>query len=709
MIAIPVADDLVAAVTYDIGDLVDARTHVAALSRHSSDIVAIAGIDSGLRWISPTVETMLGYPAEAIVGRCAVDLVHPDDVDVVVPRFLEVATDPSSIPTVELRLKHADGGFRWFHCSVSNQYDDPAVRGLVMSLHDIDARRQSEDALRMSELRMRTILETAADAIITTDEDGRIIEFNRAAERIFGVSAVDVIGTVYPDLLPDSAENRIWEQKSVGAVQSGLPMDIVTMRADGEEFEARISMSRTKIDGRTLTTAILRDVTEEKETARVLERRGLYDELTGLATRKLLIDRLEVAIRRGKRRRTVIGVLLLDLDRFKNVNDGLGHDVGDALLVEVAARLRSGAGEGNTVARLGADEFVVLCDEARDIDDISDRASRLDEVLRAPFLLGSEEVMLTASIGVAVWNGGDERADELVRHADVAMYRAKDRGRGRIELFDERMQTIVSARIGLEYALRRAIERDELVAYYQPIVAFSTGRPTHFEALVRWQRPDLELVAPDEFIGIAEETGLIHPIGEWMLQRAALDCASWQDLAPGVGVSVNVSPRQFDSPSVVEVVASTLRDSGLAAELLGLEITESVLVDDPDETVALLDQLKALGVRIALDDFGTGYSSLTYLQQLPIDELKIDRSFVATLEDERSDLVLLQMMVQLGRAFDLKVVAEGIDTDRKLRRIQRLGCHYGQGYLFARPAGFEQVMRRFEASGAGAADVIARS
>jgi EAL domain-containing protein (putative c-di-GMP-specific phosphodiesterase class I) len=275
------------------------------------------------------------------------------------------------------------------------------------------------------------------------------------------------------------------------------------------------------------------------------------------------------------------------------------------------------------------------------------------------------------------------------------MYRAKDRGRGRIELFDQRMQTLVAARLDLESSLRRAIERDELVAHYQPIVAFASGRPTHLEALVRWQRPGTELVPPDQFIGIAEETGLIHPIGEWMLQRAALDCARWQAIAPGVGVSVNVSPRQFDSPSVVEAVDAALRETGLAPELFGLEITESVLVEDADETIVLLEDLKRLGVRIALDDFGTGYSSLTYLHRLPIDELKIDRSFVAVLEDETSDLVLLQMMVQLGRAFDLKVVAEGIDTDRKLRRIQRLGCHFGQGYLFARPAPFEQVWNRF--------------
>jgi diguanylate cyclase (GGDEF)-like protein/PAS domain S-box-containing protein len=708
VIAVPVDYDVVAVITYDIGDLVDARGRAAALSQHSSDIVAITSPDSGLAWISPAVEAMLGYRADELVGRCTVDLVHPDDVAAVVEAFLAVADDASVVPTVELRLLRADGEYKWFQCTIANRLDDPDVRGVVLSMHDIDARRRSEDALRLSELRMRSILETAADAIITTDDAGVILEFNQAAERIFGHPATDVIGGLYTDLLSGPSENRMWARKAFGAARTGVPIEVVTTRADGEEFEARIAISLTAIDGRTLTTAIVRDVTKEKEAARALEQRGLYDELTGLASRKLLIDRLDEAIRRAKRRHSVVGVLLLDLDRFKHVNDSLGHDVGDALLVEVAERLRAGAGEGNTVARLGGDEFVVLCDEPRDIDEISDRAGRLDEVLRAPFAIGGDDLMLTASIGIAIWDGGDEPADELVRHADAAMYRAKDRGRGRIELFDQRMQTLVAARLDLESSLRRAIERDELVAHYQPIVAFASGRPTHLEALVRWQRPGTELVPPDEFIGIAEETGLIHPIGEWMLHRAALDCARWQDIAPGVGVSVNVSPRQFDSPSVVEAVEAALRETGLAPELFGLEITESVLVDDADETIALLDELKSLGVRIALDDFGTGYSSLTYLHRLPIDELKIDRSFVAVLEDESSDLVLLQMMVQLGRAFDLKVVAEGIDTDRKLRRIQRLGCHFGQGYLFARPAPFEQVMQRFAQNVGPASETGAR-
>jgi diguanylate cyclase (GGDEF)-like protein/PAS domain S-box-containing protein len=695
VIAIPIGIDVVATMAYDIAELVDARTHAAALSQHSSDVVAIAGPDSGLVWVSPAVEAMLGYPVDAMIGKCAVDLVHADDVDAVVSRFLTVGGDPSVTPTVELRLLRSDGDYRWFQCSIANRLDDPDVRGIVMSMHDIHARRCSEDALRMSELRMRSILETAADAIVTSDDTGTIIEFNQAAERMFRRSASEMIGRFYYDILGPKAGNKMWARKAIDAARSGIPMEIVTQRADGEAFEARISISRTSLDGRTLITAILRDVTQEKETARVLEQRGLYDDLTGLASRKLLIDRLEESVRRARRRRTFVGVVLLDVDRFKHVNDSLGHDVGDALLVEIAQRLQAGAGETNTVARLGGDEFVVLCDEVGDIDEVSDHAHRLDELLRAPFTLGDVELMLTASIGIAVWNGGDEPADELVRHADAAMYRAKDRGRGRIELFDEPMQAQVSERLTLESALRRAIDRDELVSYYQPIVAFTSGRATHLEALVRWQRPDVELVPPDQFIGIAEETGLINEIGEWMLDRAAHDCATWQEIAPGVGVSVNVSPRQFDSHSIIDAVAGVLRDTGLAPELLGLEITESVLLGDADETVGMLRELKALGVRVALDDFGTGYSSLTYLQRLPIDELKIDRTFVAVLEDEESDLNLLQMMIQLGRAFDLKVVAEGIDTDRKLRRIQRLGCHFGQGFLFARPAPFDQVTARF--------------
>jgi diguanylate cyclase (GGDEF)-like protein/PAS domain S-box-containing protein len=695
LIAVPLAHDVVAAITYDIAELVAARGRASVLAQDSSDIVAVAGIDSGLSWISPAVEHLLGLRADQLIGHCAVDLVHPDDRDGVVERFVSLAHDPATSPTVDLRLRRADGGYHWFSCSLSSRVDDPDVRGIVMSMHDIDAVRRSEEALRMTESRMSGILATADDAIVTSDADGIVLQFNRAAERIFRLTAEEIIGNRYADVIPHARDYGMWTRRAHDAARTGRPIEIRTMRADGEEFEARISVSMTEVGGRVATTAIVRDVTNEKEAARALEQRGLYDELTGLASRKLLIDRIEEAVRRARRRNTVVGVLLLDLDRFKNVNDSLGHDRGDALLVEVAARLRAGAGDGNTVARLGGDEFVVVCDEVRDIDEISDRASRVDEALRALFVIEGDEVMLTASIGIAVWNGGNERADDLVRHADAAMYRAKDRGRGRIELFDEKMQTLVAARLDLESSLRRAIERDELVAYYQPIVAFTSGRPTHLEALVRWQRTDSQLVPPDRFIGIAEETGLIHAIGAWMLQRAASDCAAWQKLAPGVGVSVNVSPRQFDSPTIVDTVSDVLRTAGLAPELLALEITESVLVDDADEAVRLLERLKDLGVRIALDDFGTGYSSLTYLHRLPIDELKIDRSFVGALEDETADLNLLQMMIQLGRAFDLNVVAEGIDTDRKLRRIQRLGCHLGQGFLFARPAPFQQVMHRF--------------
>jgi diguanylate cyclase (GGDEF)-like protein/PAS domain S-box-containing protein len=426
-----VSDDIVVTMTDDIGELVSARSRASALAQHSSDIVAITNVDAGLSWISPAVEGILGYRPEELVGGCTVDLVHPDDVALVVERFTTVSEDSTQHRTVELRLRSADGEYQWFLCSIANRVDDPEVRGIVMSMHDIDARRRSEDALRMSESRMRSILETAADAIITIDESGMILEFNKAAERIFRVSAIEVLGSRYADMLEGPEATVQLSDRTFGAATSGEPIELLVARADGEQFDARISVSSTTIEGRTLTTAIVRDVTKEKEAGRALEQRGLYDELTGLASRKLLIDRLAEAVRRAERRRSVVGVLLLDLDRFKHVNDSLGHDVGDALLVEVAHRLLVAAG-GDTVARLGGDEFVVLCDEARDIDEISDRAGRLDEVLRAPFMLHGEEVMLTASIGIAVSRGGNERADELVRHADTAMYRAKREGRSAV-------------------------------------------------------------------------------------------------------------------------------------------------------------------------------------------------------------------------------------------------------------------------------------
>ncbi len=705
IIAIPVGPDLVATVSFDVAALVNAQRRVTALTENAIDIVAIAGVDSGLEWVSPAVERVLGYRAADLVGRCAADIIHPDDLGEMIEAFTTSLGDASISRPVELRVLHAEGSFRWFECTATNRLEDEDIRGIVLSLHDIDARRRSEDALRASESRTRSILETAGDAIISADEHGVIEVFNREAERIFGVAAESVIGSSFRKLLPPSALDRLRQEFSRGSELgtygrefTGEPIEMITARASGDEFPARISMATTRVNDRVLYTAIVRDITKQKVTERALEQMALYDELTGLPNRRLLLDRMNEAVVRARSREQVVGIMFLDLDRFKLVNDSLGHDVGDTLLMLVAYRLRTAVREEDTVARLGGDEFVVLCDGLDDIDALTDHALRIADALRTPFQVGDNDVFVTASIGISVWNGGAETALELLRYADTAMYRAKDHGRDRFEVFDERMQALVSARLDVESALRYALERNELCAFYQPIVALATGRPTHLEALARWNRPNRPVVNPNDFIHIAEDTGLIVPIGEWMLRQATADCAGWQEIAPGVGVSVNVSGRQFEAGDFTAIVGSALEDSGLAPSLLTLEITESVLLDDAERTLGALQDLRALGIRIALDDFGTGYSSLTYLHRLPIDELKIDQSFVRGLEARVTENTLLQMIVHLGRAFHLQVVAEGVDSELKLRVLQQLGCHFGQGFLFARPAPLGNVLSQFDST-----------
>jgi diguanylate cyclase (GGDEF)-like protein len=387
----------------------------------------------------------------------------------------------------------------------------------------------------------------------------------------------------------------------------------------------------------------------------------------------------------------VIGLLYLDLDDFKLVNDTLGQDVGDRLLARVAERLAGAIDAGDVLARPGGDEFIVLCDARRSADALVRLAGNITHALREPFVIGRHEVFLTASIGVATTGRDAETSVELLRNADTAMHRAKQRGRGQIERFDQAMRIELAARLGLESSLQRALERDELRAVYQPIVELASGRVVKHEALVRWLRPGNGMVSPDEFIKVAEDTGLIVPIGEWMLTRATADAAAWQAEQPGVGVAVNVSGRQLERSDLPSAVTRALRASELPPPLLTLEVTESVLVRDEARMLAALNELRALGVRIAIDDFGTGYSSLTYLHRLPIHELKIDGSFIATLDPTSEEHPLVGMMVQLGRALGFDTVAEHIDSPQKAEALQRMGCTYGQGFHFARPAPLDDL------------------
>lgn len=440
---------------------------------------------------------------------------------------------------------------------------------------------------------------------------------------------------------------------------------------------------------------VLTDITRRKELESQLHHQTFHDTLTGLANRALFLDRVDHAIARRNRSHTPITVLLLDLDDFKSVNESLGHAAGDALLVEVASRLRHCLRPGDTIARIGGDEFSVLLEDV-DVDGGRAVAERIMQTLVQPMTLGAREVATKVSVGIAEAGLG-ERSDELLRQADVAMYAAKAAGRACYRTFDPEVHAAALDRHALKADLQHAADRGELVVHYQPIVELANGRVTSLEALVRWQHPERGLLPPDSFIGIAEETGAIVPLGRWVLGEACRQTKEWQDELPAeqpISVSVNLSPRQVRDPALVEDVDGALAESGLAPERLVVEITENVLLESTDGVAETLDALKARGVRIAIDDFGTGYSNLGYLRDLPIDILKISKPFVDGVgKDDPEGSALARSIIKLGDNLNLTTVAEGIEMEGQLTDLQRLGCHSGQGFLLARPVEPPGVVR----------------
>jgi diguanylate cyclase (GGDEF)-like protein len=414
---------------------------------------------------------------------------------------------------------------------------------------------------------------------------------------------------------------------------------------------------------------------------------ALHDPLTGLPNRALLTDRLEHALSRKDRLPGEVVVLFLDVDQFKVVNDGMGHAAGDVLLRQLAERLRSVIRVGDTLARFGGDEFVVVCDKVTTAE-VDRLGERITAAVGAPFDLNGREVFVTASVGIAVV-GPDESAVTVLQNADVAMYRAKSRGRARSVTFDETMYRQASARLDTESGLRRALDRGELRVYYQPIVDTRTEEPTGFEALVRWEHPERGLVSPAEFIPVAEETGLIVPIGEWVLAEALAQTQTWRTELPGAAdftIAVNLSASQLLSPALLRSVSTALATSGIPASAVHLEITESVVMNDVERSIATLQALRSRGVALAVDDFGTGYSSLSYLRQLPVTTLKIDRSFVDELgEDSEHGRSIVDAIISLARAMGLNVVAEGVETRGQLSALQRLRADRAQGYLWSKP------------------------
>ncbi|HEX7444201.1 MAG TPA: EAL domain-containing protein, partial [Acidimicrobiales bacterium] len=457
---------------------------------------------------------------------------------------------------------------------------------------------------------------------------------------------------------------------------------------------AQILLHPSPDGGEPYFSAVFQDISERKAFEHRLAHQATHDPLTGLPNRTLLLDRLDGALARSRRHDRRVAVLFLDLDHFKVVNDSLGHGLGDRLLVAISERLAVALRPGDTVARFGGDEFVILCEDLVEEQDAVTIAERVDEALGAPFVIDETEVFVGVSIGIALPDGDDAEAETLIRDADAAMYRAKDKGRARWELFDNAMRASAVDRLDIENALRRALERRELRVFYQPIIDLRTGAIDGVEALLRWEHPERGLLPPGDFITVAEETGLIVPIGSWVLDQACRQVQRWQadgEHAGSLRIAVNLSGRQLGHSRLVDDVAGVLADTGINPAAVELEITESVLMDDVESSAETLGGLHALGVKLAVDDFGTGYSSMSYLRRFPVDLLKVDRSFVDGLGEDPGDSAIATAIITLAHTLGLDAVAEGVESPLQLAELRRLGCDRAQGFFMARPAGAHEI------------------
>ena len=542
------------------------------------------------------------------------------------------------------------------------------------------------DRTRAERSELNRIVEQSSDGIAALDARGRVQRWNPAMARITGVDATEAIGRplfeglVALDRTGAALDTRRLTKELVAGTRS-ISVELET--PDGRRC-IDLSSAPSIDDGGALIVVVAHDATERREFEAQLTHQALHDPLTGLPNRTLLLDRLSHALAGARRDGRRVAVLFCDLDRFKVVNDSLGHETGDALLLTAAERIMSCVRDGDTAARFGGDEFVVLCEETGG-DSIHRVARRLARVLGAPYRIAGREVFVTASIGIAMSEDGQDDPSDLLRDADAAMYLAKDRGRDRIELFSADMRDRALARLEVENDLRRALDRDELRLHYQPYVQLGEhGSVVGCEALVRWQHPDRGLLGPAEFVALAEETGLIHALGKWVLEEACRALATAPDDA--TCVAVNVSPHQLADHRFVDTVRGVLAAYEVAPRRLCLEITETAVIGDLDCALDALHDLRALGVRLALDDFGTGYSALSYLRLLPVDLIKIDRSFVARLADSPRDRAIVEGIISLAHALGLVVVAEGVERNDEARALVELGCDLAQGFLFARPA-----------------------
>lgn len=531
--------------------------------------------------------------------------------------------------------------------------------------------------------RFRILAEHANEAILFVALDGRIIDANESAERMYDYSHEELLNLNIQAFWL-SIEREHAEELLTGSV-NGLQYETNHMTKTGKVFPVEVSINGANLKGRSVILAVIRDISERREAEEVIWYKVHYDELTGLPNRLLFNEHLKGALAQAKKNQTQCALILLDLDQFKLINDSLGHHLGDQLLKLVAKRIES-LYVGDTFGRFGGDEFVLLLSNLEQIEDAENVARRVLQVFITPFFLEGNEVFITPSLGISFYPADAEDMETLTKQADTAMYHAKELGRNNYQFFTEALNMKVQERLALENSLRKALEREEFMLYYQPQVDLKTGEIKGVEALIRWNSPERGLISPGVFIPIAEETGLIVPMGEWILRSACIQSLKWRQPGyPGLRMSVNISARQFREPQFIEKVAEVIKETGMDPQWLEIEITESIAMEYAEDSMEQLRRLKQLGVRIAIDDFGTGYSSMNYLRKLPIDTLKVDQSFVQDIGIDENGEAIVVTIIHLAQSLNLKVIAEGVETENQQIFLRTNRCHEMQGYLFCKP------------------------
>jgi diguanylate cyclase (GGDEF)-like protein/PAS domain S-box-containing protein len=644
---------------------------------------------STVTYVSEEASRLLLFTREELMGDLWVELIHPDDAAAV------AAAENVHFRTGEplrqtFRMRDRDGREVWVLDEATLVRLPDGVLQSHGVLMDISAQKEAEATARASEEQQRRIIDSASSPYVAIDAEGVVTDWNERAAETFGWPADEAIGRRLSALIIPEAQRAAHEAglrrfaiTGKGPL-IGRRVELVAAHRTGREFPVELTIWPVRAGGVLTYSALIHDITERRRLEDELRHQAFHDSLTGLANRALFTDRLGHALER--RTEGFVGVLFFDVDDFKLVNDGLGHAAGDALLIEVARRLGELLRGGDTAARLGGDEFAVLVEQTTELE-ATNVADRIVASFQTPFEVAGHQVSSRASIGISLGQPGSD-ATALLREADAAMYTAKGRGKGVWQVFDPLLVGDGLLELELRADLKQAIETGGLSVAYQPIVDLATHRTVGVEALARWHHPTRGEIPPTQFIPLAEAAELIVPLGRWVLREACRtiqDGRASPDGPDDLHVSVNISPRQLLHQSIVTDVSAALADSGLEPASLTLEITEGVLVEKTGPSLAALEGLKALGVRIAIDDFGTGYSSLSYLSRLPIDVLKIDRSFVADIGTSRQAAALVRSIVKIGQALNLETVAEGVETEEQLDRLIRLGAKLGQGYLFARP------------------------